>query len=187
MLKHKNNTPCFFTQQVFLIGTYDEDGTERFAPISWISYTNGAPACLIISINGTKRTKRNIERTGLLSATVVTPELLAFAESRNSATADENNVVVVPTVRGNVLDVPLIADSVFSYECQLLKTVELGITHTYFAEIKKVNVRDDIEKLDFYDLRVINPVIYSPDNYFTVGNHIGRIGDYSQKQMREDQ
>jgi len=34
----KNNTPCFFTQQVFLIGTYNEDRNERFAPISWISY-----------------------------------------------------------------------------------------------------------------------------------------------------
>ncbi|HEY8390351.1 MAG TPA: flavin reductase [Clostridia bacterium] len=180
MLKPEYNTPCFFTQQVFLIGTYDPDGNHRFAPISWISYTNGAPACLIISIQGTKRTKSNIERTGLLSATVVTPELLPFAESKNSATANKNKVIELPIVKGNVLDVPLIANSVFSYECKLLKTVELGVTHTYFAEIKKVNVREDISKLDFYDLRKINPVIYSPDNYFTVGNHIGRIGDYSK-------
>jgi flavin reductase (DIM6/NTAB) family NADH-FMN oxidoreductase RutF len=50
MLKPEYNTPRFFTQQVLLIGTYDAEGTERFAPISWVSYTNGAPACLIISI-----------------------------------------------------------------------------------------------------------------------------------------
>lgn len=180
MINPDKSTPCFFTQQVFIIGTYDEDGTERFAPISWVSYTNGAPACLIISIEGNKRTKTNIERSGMLSATVLTSELLPFAESRNSATARKDWIVNVPTVKGNVLDVPLIADAVFSYECSLLKTVELGNTHTYFAEIQKVNVREDISKLDFYDLRVINPVIYSPDNYFTVGNHIGRIGDYSK-------
>jgi flavin reductase (DIM6/NTAB) family NADH-FMN oxidoreductase RutF len=185
MLKPSNHTTCFFTQQVFLIGTYDENGDERFAPVSWISYTNGAPACLIISINGTKRTKSNIERTGLLSATVVTPELLAFAESKNSATANKDSLVNVKTIKGSILDVPLIADSAFSYECQLLKIVELGMTHTYFAEIKKVNIRDDIAKLSFYDLRYINPVIYSPDNYFTVGNHIGRIGDYSKNKLED--
>lgn len=30
---------CFFTQQVYLIGTEDEDTSPRFAPISWVSYS----------------------------------------------------------------------------------------------------------------------------------------------------
>ncbi len=45
------NAACFFTQQVFLIGTYDTDGSPHFAPISWISYTAGPPACLVISMS----------------------------------------------------------------------------------------------------------------------------------------
>ena len=72
MEKPANNSPCFFTQQVFLIGTYNEDGKENFAPISWVSYTWGEPGCLIISMHGNKQTKRNFERTKQLSATVVT-------------------------------------------------------------------------------------------------------------------
>jgi flavin reductase (DIM6/NTAB) family NADH-FMN oxidoreductase RutF len=180
MLTPKSNTPCFFTQQLFLIGTYDENGKARFAPISWISYTWGEPSCLVISINGTKRTKVNIERNGMLSATVVTPDLLAFAESNNFATKSDTYKSDVTFGKGNVLDVPLIVNAKFSYECKLLKTVEIGISHTYFAEIKKVNVREDIISLDFYDLRKINPVIYSPNNYFTVGEHLGEIGDFSK-------
>ena len=180
MLKPENNTPCFFTQQVFLIGTYDEDGNPRFAPISWISYTWGEPSCLVISINGTKRTKANIERNGLLSATVLTPDLLVFAESNNRATMNSVNITEVETVNGSTLDVPLIKDAIFSYECSLLKSVQIGTAHTYFAEIKKINVREDVAELDFYDLRKINPVIYSPDNYFTVGEHLGKIGDFSK-------
>ena len=57
MIKPANNDPCFFTQQLFLIGTYDEDGTAHFAPISWISYTWGEPSCLVISMDGKKQTK----------------------------------------------------------------------------------------------------------------------------------
>lgn len=57
---------CFFTQQVFLIGTYNEDHTENFAPISWVSFTCGEKSCLIISMGSNKQTRKNIERTGLL-------------------------------------------------------------------------------------------------------------------------
>jgi len=52
--------------------------------------------------------------------------------------------------------------------------------HQYFAEIKNVNVSNKVRRFDFLDLRKINPVIYSPMNYFTVGEHIGRIGDFSK-------
>jgi hypothetical protein len=89
MNKIESNNFCFFTQQVFLIGTYNKDGSENFALISWISYTCGEPACLVISIHGDKQTKRNIAQSGLLSATVLTPNLLPFAECCNNFTKNE--------------------------------------------------------------------------------------------------
>lgn len=182
MEKPQNNTPCFFTQQVFLIGTYNEDGSDNFAPISWISYTNGEPSCLIISIKGIKNTPLNIERTGLLSAAIVTPEWLPLIEQFNDATYSralfEN--MHYDVVKGNVLNVPLLADSKFSYECEVIQTVKLGETATYFAQIKNINMSEEIKALEFFDLRVINPLIYSPMNYFTVGEHLGRIGDFSK-------
>lgn len=182
MLNVTCNTPCFFTQQLFLIGTRDEDGSPRFAPISWISYTGGKPACLIISIRGTKRTKDNIARSKKLSATVVTPDLLPLAEHCNRATYNpahpEAPEFQIET--GSVVDVPLITGACFSYECELLQTVQLGETHTYFAAVKNINMRQDVAALDWYDLNKINPVVYSPDHYFTVGTHLGAIGDFSK-------
>lgn len=73
-----------------------------------------------------------------------------------------------------------IANVKWSYECKIINTVQLGETHTYFAEIKNINVSADIQKLDFIDLKEINPVVYSPNNYFTIGEHLGEIGDYSK-------
>lgn len=180
MLDVKSNTPCFFTQQLFLIGSYNEDGQAHFAPISWVSYTWGEPSCLIISMNGTKKTKANVARTQRLSATVVTPDLLSFSEQ--VATASDKAALIretVKTIPGNVVDVPLIAGAKFSYECEILQTVELGDTITYFAQIKQINLSANVASLDWYDLNEINPVVYSPDNYFLVGKHIGKIGDFS--------
>ena len=173
----------FFTQQLFLIGTYNEDGTPNFAPISWVSFTWGPPSCLVISINGRTRRKQtvvNIERTGLLSATVVTPDLLPFAEQHNRGTQREGILIPQEFEAGKVLNVPLLKGAKWAYECEVIQTVSIGNCDTYFAEFKHINVREDVQRLGFYDLREINPVIYSPNNYFTVGEHLGEIGDYAK-------
>ena len=172
----------FFTQQLFLIGTRDEDGTPHFAPFSWISFTWGPPSCLVFSMNGrtrVKQTARNIDRTGLLSATVVTPDLLPFVEQHNRATQNADDHTAREAIPGRVLDVPLLKDAVWSFECEVIQTVPVGDCPTYFAAYRHVNVREDIQELDFCDLRVINPVVYTDHHYFTVGAHLGQIGDFS--------
>lgn len=173
----------FFTQQLFLIGTYNEDGSSNFAPISWVSYTWGPPDCLIVSINGRTRIKQttlNINRTKLLSATIVTPDLLPFAEQNNRATYREGVDIPHDVEPGKLLEVPLLKNSKWSYECEVIQTVRIGACDTHFSAIKNVNLREDIQQLDFVDLREISPVVYSPDNYFTIGDHIGKIGDYAK-------
>lgn len=182
MLDLGNPPRCFFTQQVFLIGTQDEDGKAHFAPISWISYTYGQPPCLIVSMGTRKKTFENIKRTGLFSATVLTPDLLPLAECCNRYTKNEKLYEkVLPTFEnGKVLDIPLILNAKWSYECEVIKTVELGESVTFFAQIRHINIAPEIMDLDWFDLRVINPVVYSPNNYFAIGEHLGEIGDYSK-------
>ncbi|MEA4863018.1 MAG: flavin reductase family protein [Victivallaceae bacterium] len=177
------NSSGFFTQQIFLVGTTGEDGKENFAPVSWVSHTLGPPACLILTLAGEKHTGRNFERTGQLSATVVTRDLMRFMETCGSPMHKERffESEKVPFARGKVLDVPLIADGSWSFECTLFKAVKVGNAVTYFAEIKNVNVAEDIMALDFIDLRAIDPVLYSPGNYFAIGEHLGKIGDFSEK------
>jgi len=177
------NSACFFTQQVFLIGTYDADGATHFAPYSWISFSGGPPKCLVLSINGAERKKgtaQNIERDGVFSATVVTPDLLPFAEQHNMAT---RGIVMPPShamEAGKVLNVPLLAGVKWSYECEVIEHMLIGSTDTYFGALRHVSVREDIATMEFIDLREINPVIYSPGNYFAVGQHIGKIGDFAE-------
>lgn len=176
------DTPCFFTQQLFLIGTQNADGSPHFAPISWISFTGGPPCCLVISIDGNTRKKQtalNIERTGLLSATVVTADMLPYVEQHNDATMRQGANAAWDVLPGNTLDVPLLRDAVWSYECEVIQTVPIGGCTTYFAAFRQVNVRQDIQALDFIDLRKVDPVIYAPWHYFTVGRHLGQIGDFA--------
>lgn len=62
----------------------------------------------------------------------------------------------------------------------MLETTKIGETITHFGEIAHVNMSDEIKSMSFYDLRRINPVVYSSDDYFTIGDHLGKIGDFSK-------
>ena len=57
----------------------------------------------------------------------------------------------------------------------------MGDTTTYFAEIKNTNVDGEILKLDFIDLRQSNPVVYSPSNYFTIGEHLEKQENFPNR------
>lgn len=178
------NSACYFTQQVFLIGTHGEDGTAHFAPYSWVSFSGGPPRCLVLSINGNyrkKNTAQNIDRTGVFSATVVTPDLLPFAEKRNLATRGVATPFSRAMEEGRVLRVPLLAGAAWAYECEVVEHVRIGGTDTYFGAIRSVNTRDDLAALPFIDLRAIDPVVYAPGHYYRVTEHLGAVGEFAER------
>ena len=69
-------------QPAFIIGTNNEDGTDNFAPITWVSVTGekGNDYLLVISMFGTKRTKQNVIRTGVLSVNLVSTDMLELMD-----------------------------------------------------------------------------------------------------------
>ena len=113
---------CFFTQQVYLIGTEDEDTSPRFAPISWVSYSWGSPACLVISIYGTKQTKKNIARTKQLTAAVVTEDMLPFIEQCNRQTYRKEAMESfhVDIIQAETVQAPMLADGNLPMNAKLL-------------------------------------------------------------------
>ena len=60
-----------------------------------------------------KRTRYNIDRTGVLSATVLTADLLPFAECHNAYTKNEAllGTVTPEFCPGKVLNIPLIQNA----------------------------------------------------------------------------
>ena len=68
-------------QPSFIIGTNNEDGSDNFAPITWVSATCEKDDYLIvISMFGSKRTKQNVVRIGIFSANLVSVDMLALMD-----------------------------------------------------------------------------------------------------------
>ena len=170
-------------QPSFIIGTNNEDGSSNFAPITWVSVTHeeGDGYLLVISMFGTKTTKQNVLRTGMFSANLVSTDMLPLMDYFGSRHAKDGikDGIDYSVSRGEVLDVPVLDQSRWVYECEVSKTVRTGDSATFFCPIRNIQIDERLTCSDPFDvdLTVLDPVIYS-GKYHSLGNLLGSIGDY---------
>jgi len=191
-MKRKSVNPIYSmcVQPSFIIGTQNEDGTDNFAPITWVSVTHeeGDGYLLVISMFGSKRTKQNVIRTGIFSANLVSTDMLPLMDYFGSKHAKDGkkNDMEYGVSRGAVLDVPTLDESPWVYECEVARSVETGDSTTFFCQIKNIQMDERLSPKDTFDidLTVLDPVIYS-GRYHSLGKMLGEIGDFlnSAKQI----
>ena len=165
-------------QPAFIIGTNNEDGAHNFAPITWVSVTNEKDNdyLLVVSMFGTKRTKQNVIRTGMLSVNLVSTDMLELMDYFGTHYVKDG--ISYNVGRGDVVDVPILEASRWIYECEVLKSVVTGESTTFFCKIRNIQVDENFMCRDNFDvdLTKLDPVIYS-GMYHSIGNLLGKIGD----------
>ena len=185
MTKRRSVAPVYSmcVQPAFLIGTDNEDGSWNFAPITWLSVTHeqGDGYLLVISMFGTKQTKRNVLRTGRFSANLVSTDMLPLMDYFGSRHGYDGKKDGMPCAvsRGEVLDVPVLDRSRWVYECEAGRVVETGDSATFFCPIRNIQMEESLSCRDVFDvdLMQLDPVIYS-GKYFSLGKYLGEIGDF---------
>ena len=173
-------------QPAFIIGTNNGDGTPNFAPITWVSVTNekGNDYLLTVSMFGTKSTKQNVMRTGLLSVNLVSTDMLVLMDyfGTHHAADGAKNAVSYSVSRGEMLDVPILDASRWIYECEVVKSVQTGESTTFFCRIQNIQIDERLTCADTFDIDLtkLDPVIYS-GMYHSIGKYLGKIGDFSKE------
>lgn len=176
-------------QPTFIIGTFLEDGTPDFAPITWVSKTcekdddSGSQNLIIISMYGTKQTKRNVQRTGQLSINLATREMLELVDyfGQTSGRNGKKDAIVCNWEKAVCVDAPTLEQSPWVCECEVAQSVNTGESDTFFCRIRNVQVDERID-VDAWglDLTELDPVVYS-GKYHSIGECLGEIGDYYKK------
>ena len=181
IMKRVNSGEGYVThiQPVFLIGTYNEDGSPNFCPITWVTSSHDGPqALMVISMNGAKKTKDNIARTKLLSANLVSVDMLELLDYFGSTTGLDSakNALSYEYENGHVLDVPTLNASRRVFECEVIGTYETSDTITYFC--KSMN-RQEVEGLTgaHKDMALLEPLVYT-GRYCKLGKCLGEMGAF---------
>ncbi|MBQ8596519.1 MAG: flavin reductase [Lachnospiraceae bacterium] len=169
-------------QPAFIIGTYNEDGTPDFAPITWVSktYEKDGNCLLIISMYGTKKTKQNTLRNRQLSVNMVSTSMLRLMDYFGQTSGKEGVKDALPYTyeRSEYVNAPTLDQSPWVCECEVVNVVNTGESDTFFCRIKNVQVDETVDvDTKGIDLTAFDPVIYS-GNYHSIGEFLGSIGDF---------
>jgi Conserved protein/domain typically associated with flavoprotein oxygenases, DIM6/NTAB family len=171
-------------QPAFIIGTYNDDGTPNFAPITWVSVTwDTDHYMLVISMFGSKKTKENIAKTNALSANLVSCDMLELLDFFGTRSGKDGAKQGLEYTYGNgeTLSVPTLDASKWVYECEVAHITQTGDSDTYFCDIKNVQIDENADITNGIDLTQFDPVVYS-GNYHSIKEKLGAIGDfYSNK------
>ncbi len=177
---------CVFSPQpMYIIGTRNEDGTPNFCIITWIGFSFDKTPHMMMSIGGSKRTKTNILREGRFSAHMITEDTLWLADYFGNTSGDVQRKTEIDYHYkwGEQVNVPILEESPWVYECEVDRVVELDGAHLFLAEIKNIQIAKAYETMDMQkiDLTQLKPAIYAPYQYFSIGAKIGEMGEWEKR------
>ena len=169
-------------QPAFIIGTYNEDGTANFAPITWVSKTceQDEDYLIIISMYGTKKTKQNVLRTKQLSINLVSTDMLHLMDYFGQTSGKEGVKDALSYTYGQASKVhaPTLDMSRWVCECEVVNVMNTEESDTFFCRVCNVQIDETIDvDTKGVDLTVFDPVIYS-GNYHSIGSYLGSIGEH---------
>ena len=130
---------------------------------------------------GTKRTKQNVIRTGVLSVNLVSTDMIELMDyfGTHHAKDGKKDGISYDVGRGEIVDVPVLEASRWIYECEVVQSIEIGESTTFFCRIRNIQIEEQMECKDTLDVNLtkLEPVIYS-GMYHSIGKLLGKIGGF---------
>ncbi|MDF2588327.1 MAG: flavin reductase family protein [Anaerocolumna sp.] len=181
----------FSPQPMYIIGTRNEDETPNFCIITWIGFSFDKTPHLMMTIGGSKQTKTNILRENMFSANLISEDNLWLADYFGTTRAEDKikNDIAYNFNWGKYLNVPVLEQSKWVYECEVSRVIELDGAHLFLADIKNIQIDKNLIGMDLemIDLNKLKPAIYAPYNYFSVGERIGGCGEWKYNLLNNNE
>lgn len=138
----------FCPQSLFLYGAYREDGTPNFGMFCWLTYywTADRKLGVIASIGEKKLTMDLLRKNKVFSANLVTEAILPLADYMGCTSGyDKHKMdVSVQIEKGQVLDVPTLADSPVTMELRVESSACFGEGEVFFCKVCNVTADEEL-------------------------------------------
>jgi flavin reductase (DIM6/NTAB) family NADH-FMN oxidoreductase RutF len=169
-----------FTTPVWVIAVYDERGKPNAMTASWAGICCSRPPSVSVSLRKATYTYGCI--THRRAFTVNVPprryvrevDYLGLASGRDR---DKFAATGLTPLRSEAVDAPVVAEFPLALECELVRSIELGLHTMFIGEIR--DVKADEEVLDangLPDPEKVAPLVFSPEVrvYHGLGEALGK-------------
>ncbi|MBD3180258.1 MAG: flavin reductase family protein [Candidatus Latescibacteria bacterium] len=172
---------------VWVIGSYDADGQPNMMTASWVGVCCSDPPCVTISLRKATYTYGNIMENGAYTVNIPSRDLAPVAAYTGRASGRDTDKFAdtgLTPVKSELVNAPLVAEFPLTLECQVIKTIELGLHTMFIAQIRDVKADSSIlGDKGAPDPAKLNTFIYSVGGYgfYEVGDHLGDVGKLSRR------
>lgn len=175
MRKNFGAKPILYPQPVFIIGSYDENGTPDAMNAAWggISEANQLSICL----SAEHKTVKNILKRGAFTVSMATAEQLVACDYVGIVSAndvpDKVKKAGFHTVKSENVDAPLIEELPLAVECKLISYSEEECRMV--GEIVNVCADESILTDGAVDPMKLRPITFDGMNhaYYVLGERVG--------------
>ncbi len=164
---------CTVPRPIGWLSSISPDGVENLAPYSQWQNLTFDPSMVMFAANQypdgrRKDTVINAEKTGWFVWNMVTWDLREAMNTTSMAVPygeSEIKLAGLRTVKADLSDVPMVADSPCHFECRYISTHRLkgnsnvGTVDVVFAEVVKIHIKDEyIDEFGKLDIKKARPI-----------------------------
>lgn len=165
---------------VWLVGTYDKEGTPNIMTVAWGGICCSKPPCVNISLRKATYTYASITDKQAFTVNIPSEDYIKEADYCGIVSGKDVNkfaVAGLTPVRSEQVEAPYVAECPLILECKVLHAIEIGLHTQFVGEIVDVKVDDWVAgESDVPTIEKVKPLIFAPEmrNYYGVGKYLGK-------------
>jgi len=151
------------------IGTKGRDGSRNLSPYSFFNAVGDRPKMVMFSSSGRKDSLRNVEETGVFTASFVSRTLLDQMNASSVAVSygtDEFALAGLTAAQGKIVDAPYVGEALSALECRVTQVLTLpdmhGIetdSHAVFGQVVGIHIDEAVIRNGRFDLAAADPIM----------------------------
>ncbi len=151
------------------IGTKGRDGSRNLSPYSFFNAVGDKPKMVMFSSSGRKDSLRNVEETGVFTASFVSRSLLDQMNTSSAAVSyetDEFTLAGLTAAAGRLVDAPYVGEAVAALECRVTKVLTLPDmdgndtdSHAVFGQVVGIHIADAMIRGGRFNLASADPIM----------------------------
>lgn len=183
MNKISVGSDAFIPMPVTLVGA-TVGGNANFMTAAWITRVNTHPPMLAVAVNRARHTHRGIRETGTFSVCLPGADIVEKADYCglvSGKNTDKSNLFDI--FYGETKTAPMIGECPLCLECKVIEEVGLPTHDLFIGEIVGAYTEERYLTDGKIDIKKLNPLLLTmrDNNYWTVGDHIGRAWNIGLK------
>ncbi len=180
MKKEVKLSAVAFPAPVYIVGTYNEDGTPNAMNAAWGGICASEPPAIMVAVRKSRKTYENILNRKAFTINFPNEELMEIADYIGLVSGKKENKIEkagLQILEGEEVDAPILSDFPVSLECSLIDKLEVGSHMLMVGEIRRVvadeEVLNDKEQID---VEKVGAIGYDPscNNYIQTSKVVGK-------------